>query len=418
MLVGVVQGVSSSLSGSEIDELRKQLQDLRQENAELKQRLSSQSNSIDGLIHRLEVLERRPSSVAPAPERTASADHAAMAPAAGGAAAAKPALNLRWYGDVNFRAGGKQRTGNDLPHTFSLGQLDLMAHSQLAERFSVMSEVVFQYRENEAAATTIERLQFQYHASDMLNLRFGRMHTPFGYWNESFHHGTWFQTTALRPDLLRFHDGGSVLPIHSVGLEAYGYRSLPAVDVHYTVGVANGRPLLFSDTVDAQDVNNHKAVYGVLSFSPAAISGLRLGVNGYVDAIAPDPSNRLRTARLDELITGAHAVFLRDHIEFLAEAMRIQHEHEVTGKTFTTWGTYVQASYQAGALKPYLRFDRLEVANDDPYYGAGVLDTTRYTAGMRWDFINWAALKFEYQYVRQPGIDRRHGVHTQATFTF
>ena len=401
------------LAAGELEDLQTELQKLKEENSQLKQRLESQSESIKTLMQRLETLEKKPPSAAVEKDEEPAMDMGKTADAF-----KIPTLNLRWFGDVDFRAGGKVRSGNNQPNTFSLGQLGLMANSQLSKNVSVMSEIVFQYKENEEASTTIERLQLQYHASDLVNLRLGRTHTPFGYWNETFHHGTWFQTTSLRPEILRFHDDGSVLPIHSVGVEMYGYRPFSLLDVHYNLGVANGRGARYTDTVNIQDRNDHKAVYGVLSLAPVAVPGLRFGINGYGDVIPPDPATVARNGNINELITGAHAVYLRDKVELLSEAMRIEHDDKVTSRKFTTWGLYAQAAYQLGAFKPYFRFDLLDAAEGDPFYGPSVVDLKRYTVGLRWDIISWAALKLEYHYIDRDNLNNPNAFYAQTTFTF
>jgi len=412
LLTGLLTFSTLDLASGELEDLQKELQKLKEENRQLKQSLESQSQSIKTLMQRLEMLEKKPPSPAVEKEEEPAMDM--RKPGAFGI----PSLNLRWFGDVDFRAGGKVRNGDSQPNTFNLGQLGLMANSQLSKNVSVMSEIVFQYKENEEASTTIERLQLQYHASDLVNLRLGRTHTPFGYWNETFHHGTWFQTTSLRPELFRFHDGGSVLPIHSVGIEMYGYRPFSLVDVHYNLGVANGRGARYTDTVNIQDLNDNKAVYAVLSLAPVAIPGLRFGLNGYGDVIPPDPATPARNGNIDEWIAGAHAVYLRDKLELLSEAMRIEHDDKVTSRKFTTWGMYAQAAYQLGKFKPYFRFDLLDAAEADPYYGPAVVDLKRYTVGLRWDLISWAALKLEYHYIDQDNLNNPNAFYAQTTFTF
>jgi hypothetical protein len=400
--------------------LKEEINRLKQDNAELQKRLESQAHSIDRLTQRVESLEQK----SPAPPlkepATPSKDEAmaAMATPNNASPFTVPRQTLQWFGDVNFRADGKVRGAEQLPSSFSLGQLGLMVNSRLTDNASVMSEIVFQYKDDESASATIERLQLQYQANDLFNFRVGRTHTPFGYWNETFHHGTWFQTTALRPEIMRFHDGGSVLPIHSVGLEMYGYQPLDVLDIYYHIGVANGRGSGYTDTADIQDLNGNKAVYGVLSLAPAAVSGLRFGVNVYKDVIPPDARRPARNGEIDELITGAHLVYVRDRLEFLSEAMRIRHDDRASSRRFTTRGMYVQASYRLGAFRPYYRFDRLDAAKGDPFYGPFVLDVIRHTLGLRWDFIARAALKFEYHYIDQLDLNSPNAVYTQAAFTF
>jgi len=407
----ILSGPSSA--AEDHDGLKEEIDRLKQENAELRKHLESEGQSIDKVMQRLESLEQK----SPAPPLKEE-EMPGMDMGKSASPFTVPRLNLQWFGDVDFRAGSKVRNGDNLPDTFGLGQLGLMTNARLTENASVMSEVVFQYKDDESASATIERLQLQYQANDLFNFRLGRTHTPFGYWNETFHHGTWFQTTALRPEILRFHDGGSVLPIHSVGLEMYGYQPVKFLDLHYNIGVANGRGKKYTDTVDSQDLNSNKAVYAVFSLAPVPVPGLRFGVNAYRDVIPPDAGTPARNGNIDELITGVHLIYIRDHLEFLSEAVRIQHDDTVSSRRFTTWGMYLQAGYQSGAFKPYYRFDLLDAAEGDPFYGPQVVDVIRHTLGLRWDFIRWAALKFEYHYIDQDNLDGPHAFYAQAAFTF
>ena len=417
-LVGLCAGLLSIHSGGlsaaeELSELQSAVVRLKQENADLRQKLDAQAQSIEQLMTRLAALEQKPPAALPA-----AATMPGMESARDTAAIGIPRATLQWFGDVNFRVDGEVRGGQIQPSSFGLGQLGLMVNTRLAPNASVMSEIVFQYKEDQAASTTIERLQLQYNASDLVNFRVGRTHTPFGYWNETYHHGTWFQTSALRPEILRFHDGGSVLPIHSVGLEMYGFKSYSAADINYNVGLANGRGKTYTDTENNHDLNAHKAVYAVLSLAPASVPGLHFGINGYWDAIPPVSGVLGRSATLNERILGAHVVYLRDRLELLSEATRIEHGAALGSGQFDTTGLYAQAGFQIGLFKGYYRYDRLNVGEGDPYYGPLVVDVTRHTLGVRWDLITWAALKFEYHHIDQANLTSPHAYYTQGTFTF
>ena len=421
--LGLQMSVQQARAADDVDALREQFQILQDENSGLKQKLDSQSEAIKTLMERLEALEQKVPETALTEEavqakETALAEELLDFEVEQEAEMAYPSQSLIWFGDFNFRGGGTVRNGEELPDTFTLGQLGLMASSQLSERVSVMSEVVFKYKADESASATIERLQLQYHANDLFNFRVGRTHTPFGYWNETFHHGTWFQTTALRPEIYRFHDGGSVMPIHSVGGEMYGYQPTKLMDVHYNFGVANGRGLTSTSTVNIQDNNDNKALYGVISLGPASVPGLRFGLNAYGDVIPPDPAVVGRNGDIDELIGGAHLVYLEDSLEFLFEGQYIDHDDQVSSQRFTTWGLYAQVGYRLKRFKPYYRYDILDVGEGDPYYGPLIVDVTRHTAGLRWDFITWAALKLEYQYIDEAQLAGRSAYWAQAAFTY
>lgn len=391
------------------------LEKIKQENEALRDQLKKQTETVDTLIKRIEDLENTTlkSAITLGDEfDSIDLNEELKAPRN------DSWLNLQLFGDVGYRVGGAAAPdGSRLPNTFTIGQLDLLATAQLSERFSVLSEIVFQYKSTEASSTTIERLQLQYNATDLFNFRVGRTHTPFGYWNETYHHGTWFQTTILRPEILRFHDGGGILPIHSVGVEMFGYQPFNPLDVHYNFGIANGRGAMPHDTQNFQDLNGNKALYGVLSLAPAAVPGLRLGFNGYGDTIPGDPVTH---GEIDELILGGHIVYLHNNIEFLSEGDHIRHNDRVSGQTFNTWGMYAQAGYQLGPVKPYLRYDYMDVDPADPFYAtvASIRTVTRYTAGVRWDPINWVAFKLEYQYIDQSGLNNPNAFYSQATFTY
>ena len=411
LLLAHSQAWSAADELDELDELKGAFAQLQRENTDLRNRLETQAQAIEQLVSRLEALEQKPPVAAPneatMPGMTVGRDALAISP---------PRATIQWFGDVNFQDGGEVRNDQSQPSSFSLGQLGLMINSALAQNVSVLSEIVFQYNENQSASTTVERLQLQYNLNDLINFRLGRIHTPFGFWNETYHHGTWFQTTILRPEILRFHDGGSVLPIHSVGLEMYGYQPFSALDLQYSVGVANGRAPNYNETQNSYDSNTNKAVYAVLTLAPAAVPGLSFGVNGYWDKIPPAPPGRVET--LNESIWGAHLVYLRDRLELLSEATHIEHRDPVNSQTFTTTGMYAQAGYQIGLFTPYYRYDRLSVGEGDPYYGPLEVTETRNTLGIRWDLINWAALKFEYQHIDQVNLSSPHAFYTQGTFTF
>lgn len=414
--VGLQMIAQSARGADDIEALREQFQILQMENSSLKQKLDSQSEAIKVLMERLEALEQKAPTVLA--EDKPDLEIGQEWDVEQEPETKYPKQSVLWFGDVNYRSAGTVSNGETLPNTFGLGQLGLMASSQLSEQVSVMSEVVFQYKADESASATIERLQLQYHANDLFNFRVGRTHTPFGYWNETFHHGTWFQTTALRPDLFRFNDGGSVMPIHSVGVEMYGYQPTERLDLHYNFGVANGRGLTYTSTVNVQDNNDNKAVYGVISLGPAAVPGLRFGVNAYGDVIPPDPTVAGRNGDIDELISGAHLIYLQNNLEFLFEGQHIEHDDQVSSQQYITKGLYTQLGYQLTHFKPYYRFDYLDVAEGDPYYGPLLVDVTRNTLGIRWDFIAWAALKLEYQNVDEANLKVRNEVWAQATFTY
>ena len=117
---------------------------------------------------------------------------------------ALPGVQIRGFSDVNL--GDNTQKGSH--SAFSTGQLNLFMTSRLNDKFSVLSELVFEYDPTNTLSTDLERLLFQWNASDYFSLSAGRYHTAIGYYNTAYHHATWLQTTAMRPFLFSFEDAG------------------------------------------------------------------------------------------------------------------------------------------------------------------------------------------------------------------
>jgi len=328
-----------------------------------------------------------------------------------------PRLTIKGFGDVNFRLvrDGKADTTRD---TFSLGQVDLFLTSELSDRISVLAEVVATFRRTNDTAFDIERIHITYAFSDLFALRAGRMHLPLGYWNQTYHHGSWFQTTAARPDIYTYNSLGGVLPAHAIGFEAFGTLAVPkAVDILYSASVMNGRGKTLTETQNVTDANQLKAVDVLVAFLPEAVPGLRFGGVLYLDRIPSNPGVAGRGNELEERILGAHAVYLRGNVEVLGEYLAMRHEDSGTGRVFDTDGGYLQAALGFGSWKPYYRFDYLKADLADPFLLPADGISRRHTVGLRWDPLPWNGIKLEYSFANRDGSED-NGMVLQTAFTF
>lgn len=153
----------------------------------------------------------------------------------------------------------------------------------------------------------LQRINLRYKISDLLSVKVGRLHTPLGYWNEVFHHGSWLQTTVGRPEIYRFErEDGGFLPVHSVGLELSGEGEIASVDLGYNAYVLNGRGRTVTEVQHVKDKNDSKGFGVLFKAKPHAIEGLQFGPLVYWDRIPGDPPTAGRTDHIDELILGAH----------------------------------------------------------------------------------------------------------------
>jgi hypothetical protein len=322
-----------------------------------------------------------------------------------------PRLTLRGFSNVDYALNEKRR-----PNTFALGQFDLFVTSALSDNWSFLAEVSFEFNERNELGVDVERAQIRYAPSDAFSIAAGRMHTPLGYWNQTFHHGTWFQTTAGRPEMYLFEDQGGILPVHEVGLQAAGTLRARAVDLKYSVSLVNGRGRVPDEVTNLQDHNGSKAVNAYLALAPGGVRGLEFGADVWLDTIPADPDTPGRAGEISERILGGYVAYLRPDVEILAEASRIRHRDKASGLTYGTWGLYAQGSWKVGRWRPYYRFDKVEVADGDPFLPPTNL--SRHTAGLRFDPMPWVGLKSEYHLTRRPGGDDVHSGRFQAAFTF
>jgi hypothetical protein len=135
----------------------------------------------------------------------------------------------------------------------------------------------------------------------------------------------------------------------------------------------NGRGRIPDEIPNAQDATDNKAVSLWAGVAPSGVPGLELGAAGYLDTLPPDGVTRQDDLR--ERILGGYLVYQRHGVELLSEVSRILHEGQ--GQEYETWGFYAQGGLRFGRWTPYYRFDRVEVAENDPFLSP--LDVT-----LRW----------------------------------
>src|SRR5258708_643419 len=185
-----------------------------------------------------------------------------------------PDLHWRGFADVDFSATDEKNAKSG----FNLGQFILHISSPLSEKVSVFAETSFTAQAGPQATAynlDVERLIIRYDYNDFFKLSFGRYHTPINYWNTTFHHGTWLQTTIARPEMIRF--GGRFQPVHFLGMQAEGNIPSGALGLGYTYCLGKGRSGKIARPGDSGDVNNKREAAASVSSRPAALHGLEVG---------------------------------------------------------------------------------------------------------------------------------------------
>jgi len=320
-----------------------------------------------------------------------------------------PSLQIRGFADVDFSATDANETNSG----FNLGQLVLHLASPLSSKVSYFGEISFT-AQPDTYGVSVERSIKIRHYNDYFKMSFGKYHTPIGYWNTAFHHGAWLQTTITRPESVKF--GGTLIPVHFVGLQTEG--NIPSGDfgLSYSVGVGNGRWSILNKAGDDGDANSNRAWVVRVNAQPSKLYGLQLGGSVYRDLLTPTGGAIRR-----EWIENAYVTWTKRRPEVLAEFTNVRHGDIQTDQVWNSQAYYVQMAYrlpwQENKWKPYFRFEHIHRPKSEPDWD--VDDFVQSTLGIRYDITTYAAFKGEYRNTRRGvGEPSVNGAFFQTAFTF
>lgn len=335
-----------------------------------------------------------------------------------------PALKIRGFLDFNFGLGDIANPlisplGAPGHTTFQAGEFDLFITSKLSNTIDFLSEFVVGADATNQFGIDIERYELQYKPNDYFQIAAGRFHTAIGYYNTAFHHGTWFQKATGRPFLFLFEDSGGILPVHTVGVTTTGLvPGTGKLNLHWIAEVGNGR----RSNPNEQPVQNflsdkdHKAFNLAFYAKPDWIPGVQFGASYYRDRLVPTPGGLL--THVNQSISSAHAVYTSNNWEFFNEGILMRNQAEGQNRALNTPGFYSQLARRlAKNYWPYFRYQYINVPKND-LVNPAVGRQNGPSAGIRWDFTNYAALKLQYNRLYQRGVETKNGLDTQLAFTF
>ncbi len=290
-------------------------------------------------------------------------------------------INLFGFGDLNY----VEDEGD--PGGFFLGQFVGHLSAGLSDRFSLFTEITATARDDRYSLE-VERMFVRYDYSDVLKASVGRFHTPLGYWNTAYHHGTWLHTSVKRPRIR------VIQPIHFVGLTAEGRVPVKDWGFKYQVGFGNGRHENIARAGDAGDINSDRAWFVSLSANAYGLP-LRLGASIYGDRVSP-----AFTGDVDETILSGYFVWAGDRIEAIMEYHHLDHQAQAGPAQDTSKGYYAQVGYRLPIqprVTPYVRIEKVDIGGQDPLLGGLGLDYDAGVVGVRYDVAATVALKGEYR---------------------
>ena len=327
----------------------------------------------------------------------------------GGPAVARAQVSpFRFTGHADFEAVAGEPVG---PAGFFGGRLVGAGEYRPSERLTLFAELGARAR-GDAIDVTLDRVALRWAALDSLTFSAGRLHSPISYWTAAFAPGSWNRTSVTIPFLADPASG--ILPIHIVGVRADGRVGAGPLELLASAAFANGRDPALAGPGDSGDIDGSPAWSLSLAARPRRVPGLRVGGAFYGDR----PLSFAGDA-IDERIVSAHAAIERGPVEAVAEYVRIAHEDDAD--RYTSRGYYVQLAFPLPerylALKPYLRVERLDLAEDDPLLASILPGEQAVAGGVRFDFLQEGALKAELRSDRVPGgADRGVSLHLAASF--
>jgi hypothetical protein len=208
-----------------------------------------------------------------------------------------------------------------------------------------------------------------------------------------------------------------LVPIHTLGVSAGGEIPSGALGLRYLAELGSGRAGQSSAAVAPQpglNDNNSLSLNLGLIARPERIDGLQFGVSVYRDRLTLADTSK---APMSETVAAAHALYKTDAVELLAEGVTIRHHPLNAAPSTTVRGYYAQASRRFGPVRPYTRFDYVDVPRTDALFG---FLGRRFgpTAGIRYDFDALAALKVQTSHLNQTTRPTMNRLDAQVSFMF
>jgi hypothetical protein len=315
-------------------------------------------------------------------------------------------LPLHGFADVEYHY-----TTLDVPDNrrsgFVVSNLDLFMTPEFG-RVKMLAELNFEVESDSGQLSTdMERLQLGYTFSDNFTAWMGRFHTPYGYWNTAFHHGTQIQT-ATRPRFVDFEDKGGILPAHTVGLWGVGHVKAGDGRFQYDAWLGNGSRIMDGvlDFNAYRDDNRNTAVGGNVGYRfGGAAEGLLVGLHGFREEVDVDADDGAKLARTRLGVVGGYFYLDRDNWEGIGEYYHFSNV-DLSGGTGThkSWAAFLQMGYTLNDIwTPYYRWEKAALDQTDPYfaYQESGRAYTRNVVGIRYLLNPATALQLEGNRTRE-----------------
>lgn len=291
---------------------------------------------------------------------------------------------------------------------FSLGTFDLYLVPQFSDRVTSLIEIAFEPSMDEGdVGLDVERLQMGYIFNDKLTLWFGRFHSPYGYWNNAYHHGAQIQTSIAKPRFIDWEDHSGFMPAHSVGIWARGQSRIKGGSKWtYDFYITNGNHVK-DTTLDmniVRDDNTNPALGFNLGYGfGGAFSGLLIGIHGMsqkVNTQEEDKDNNIDALNSDLKFGGGYLVYEAHNFEISSEYYHFDNSNlnkdSKTKHKSSAWFMHVGYFLHEDVIS-YVRYEDSKLDKDDRYFSSQKNGNSynRSVLGLRYNLNYKAALKIE-----------------------
>jgi len=241
----------------------------------------------------------------------------------------------------------------------------------------------------------VERLQLGFDYAGSHKLWLGRGHTPAGYWNTEYHHGSYLQTSLSRPGPTL-----TIWPRHLTGLSLEGAFSRFNETIQYSLLAGLGPTLKNGGLDDVSiiefDRGHRFGITGRLSYTPDPLGNTEMGIFlGYYDVNSLDADH----GDFGETIAGAFINWEKGKNRFISELFYINSDLSsatIMGDDyFISW----YAQYERKLTQAFTLYGRIEESlNENDSSALKVFrsfTTEGKFIGIRYDFLGNQAFTVE-----------------------
>ena len=267
---------------------------------------------------------------------------------------------INGYTNFEFSKQLSKEGAGDKNGSFDADQFDLVFNITVSERVRVAADLSWEHGTATEEGRGNQALEYgfvEYALSDKLKLRFGKMFTPFGVFNEIHTAKPAFLAVKEAASLNkndRIVDGGYLFyPRWGAGIAAHGDWVVGGKDISYDVLVANGEQEEANPF--EEDENTSKSVTARLRVD--ATENIRVGYSFYRDRLSSPTFTKLESH-------GFEAELNFTSVRVLGEVAFGSLERR-SGGSQRQLGWYIQPSYHLkNGWTPYLRLEKINPDRD------------------------------------------------------